>query len=69
MLFRSNGPHTHPLYTFLKEQKPGIFGTERIKWNFTKFLVGRKGHLTGRYAPTVEPKSLAAEIELLLESE
>lgn len=64
-----NGPQAHPLYTFLKEQKPGIFGTEGIKWNFTKFLVDRNGFLTGRYAPTVEPKSLAPAIEALLESE
>jgi glutathione peroxidase len=64
-----NGPHAHPLYTFLKERKPGLFGTEGIKWNFTKFLIDRKGELTGRYAPTVEPKSLATAIEGLLESE
>jgi len=64
-----NGPHAHPLYRFLKGRKPGLFGTERIKWNFTKFLVDREGNLTGRYAPTVEPKSLAAAIEGLLERE
>ncbi len=64
-----NGPHTHPLYAFLKKQKPGIFGTERIKWNFTKFLVDRRGRPRGRYAPSAEPKSLASAIERLLESE
>jgi glutathione peroxidase len=64
-----NGPHTHPLYGFLKKQKPGIFGTERIKWNFTKFLVDRRGKPRSRYAPSVEPQSLASAIERLLESE
>ena len=62
-----NGQHTHPLYAFLKRQKPGVFGTEGIKWNFTKFLVDRKGRPTGRYAPSVEPKSLTAAIERLLD--
>jgi glutathione peroxidase len=64
-----NGPHAHPLYHFLKEQKPGIFGTKAIKWNFTKVLVDRKGSLKRRYAPAVEPKSLASAIEELLDSE
>ncbi len=64
-----NGPHTHPLYAFLKQQKPGIFGTGRIKWNFTKFLVDRQGGVTDRFAPTVEPKSLASAVEDLLGSE
>lgn len=61
-----NGPQTHPLYAFLKQQKPGIFGTRRIKWNFTKFLVDRKGTVRERFAPSIEPKSLAAAIEQLL---
>ena len=64
-----NGPHTHPLYGFLKKEKPGIFGLfsgGRIPWNFTKFLVGRDGMVEGRYGPTAEPTSLASAIERLL---
>jgi glutathione peroxidase len=64
-----NGPQTHPLYAFLKQQKPGIFGTRRIKWNFTKFLVDRQGAVKERFAPSIEPKSLAPAIEQLLGSE
>jgi glutathione peroxidase len=63
-----NGQHAHPLYNFLKQSKPGIFGTESIKWNFTKFLVGRDGRVAGRYASTARPKTLAAGIERLLGS-
>jgi glutathione peroxidase len=61
-----NGPHAHPLYRFLKRSKPGIFGSERIKWNFTKFLVDKNGGVVGRYAPAAKPKNLAAAIERLL---
>jgi glutathione peroxidase len=61
-----NGPHTHPLYRFLKRAKPGIFGTGRIKWNFTKFLIDRQGRVTSRYAPSTVPMALAAAIEDLL---
>ena len=64
-----NGPHAHPLYRFLKKAKPGIFGTQRIKWNFTKFLVDRQGKVTGRFGPTTQPKNLAAEIERKLDSQ
>jgi glutathione peroxidase len=61
-----NGPAAHPLYQFLKGQKSGIFGTEAIKWNFTKFLVDREGRVVERYGPSTEPKAIAADIEALL---
>ena len=61
-----NGPNAHPLYRFLKERKPGILGTEAIKWNFTKFLVDRSGNVVGRYAPAKAPKELTPAIEKLL---
>src|SRR6185312_9142153 len=57
-----NGPNTHPLYAFLKTAKRGLFGTEAIKWNFTKFLIARDGAPLARYAPKVKPESLAADI-------
>ena len=61
-----NGPAAHPLYAYLKKTKKGVLGTEGIKWNFTKFLVGRDGKVIDRYAPTVEPKALEGAIEALL---
>jgi glutathione peroxidase len=61
-----NGDNAHPLYRFLKVVKSGIFGTEAIKWNFTKFLVDRRGKVVDRYGPSTEPKALAAPIEKLL---
>lgn len=61
-----NGPNAHPLYRFLKERKRGIFGTAKIKWNFTKFLVDRLGSVAGRYAPNKDPEALAPYIERLL---
>jgi glutathione peroxidase len=61
-----NGPQTHPLYQQLKKAKPGIFGTEKIKWNFTKFLVDPKGNVVARYAPTGKPADLASSIEAVL---
>jgi len=61
-----NGPNADPLYAYLKKQKRGIFGTSRIKWNFTKFLIAPDGRVVGRYAPTVKPEALAAKIETLL---
>ncbi|MGD0939922.1 MAG: glutathione peroxidase [Terracidiphilus sp.] len=61
-----NGPGAHPLYQFLKKAKPGIFGSQRIKWNFTKFLIDRQGSVVRRYAPTTQPKALAAAVEELL---
>ena len=61
-----NGAKVDPLYAFLKSQKPGLLGTEAIKWNFTKFLVGRDGRVAGRFAPNVKPEALEGEIETLL---
>ena len=63
-----NGPGTHPLYQELKKAAPGIFGTERIKWNFTKFLVDPRGEVVGRFAPTEKPRNLAGAIEAVLPS-
>jgi glutathione peroxidase len=61
-----NGDDTHPLYRLLKEERPGVLGTEAIKWNFTKFLVGRDGTVIKRYAPTDTPESMHADIERAL---
>jgi len=61
-----NGPKTHPLYAYLKSSKKGLLGSEGIKWNFTKFLVGRDGEVIERFAPTTEPKDIAAAIEKAL---
>jgi len=61
-----NGPGAHPLYAWLKSQKTGLLGTAAVKWNFTKFLVDRKGEVVDRFAPTVEPKALESAIEALL---
>jgi glutathione peroxidase len=54
------------LYEYLKDAKPGLLGSEAIKWNFTKFLVDRKGKVVERYAPKVEPEAIADDIEKLL---
>jgi len=62
-----NGNNAHPLYVWLKEQAPGILGSEGIKWNFTKFLVGRNGQVIKRYAPQDNPESIAKDIEVALE--
>ena len=61
-----NGPGTHPLYQWLKHQAPGLLGTEGIKWNFTKFLVGRDGRVIQRYAPQDTPEKIAKDIEAAL---
>jgi glutathione peroxidase len=61
-----NGSNAHPLWQWLKEEKSGLLGIGAIKWNFTKFLVGRDGKVIKRYAPTDEPKSLARDIEAAL---
>lgn len=61
-----NGPNAHPLYKLLTEEAPGILDTKMIKWNFTKFLVGRDGKVLKRYAPTTEPSALTEDIEKLL---
>jgi len=61
-----NGKNAAPLYEYLKTSRPGLLGSEAIKWNFTKFLVDRKGRVVERYAPKVEPEAIAADIEKLL---
>jgi glutathione peroxidase len=61
-----NGPGAIPLYDWLKAQAPGLLWSKRIKWNFTKFLVGRDGKVVRRYAPTDKPAALAKAIEALL---
>ena len=63
-----NGPQAHPLFAWLKAEAPGVLGTRAIKWNFTKFLLGRDGRVIGRYAPRRTPESLAADIERALEA-
>ena len=61
-----NGRQAHPLWQWLKAQAPGLLGSEGVKWNFTKFLVGRDGRVLRRYAPTDAPESLRKDIELAL---
>ncbi|MFZ5444348.1 MAG: glutathione peroxidase [Myxococcota bacterium] len=61
-----NGPKAHPLFSYLKSEAPGLLGTEGIKWNFTKFLVDRKGKVVKRFGPRDEPEKLVADIEALL---
>jgi glutathione peroxidase len=61
-----NGPGAHPLYQWLKSEAPGLLGTQAIKWNFTKFLVGKDGTVIKRYAPTDKPESLVKDIEAAL---
>ena len=53
-----NGPGTHPLYEVLKSARPGVLGTEAIKWNFTKFLVSARGEVVARYAPSDTPEKI-----------
>jgi len=68
-LFRKtevNGPGAHPLFVELKKRAPGILGTQRIKWNFTKFLVDPASGKVTRYAPSTKPEALQASIEALL---
>lgn len=60
-----NGEASHPLYQYLKKEKGSLFGSN-IKWNFTKFIVDKKGTVVKRYAPTVKPLSMKADIEKLL---
>ena len=63
-----NGSSAHPLYGWLKSEAPGLLGSKGIKWNFTKFLVGRDGQVIRRYAPLDAPEKLAADIEVALGS-
>ena len=57
-----NGENAHPLYKYLKSEKPGILGTEAIKWNFTKFLVGADGAVVKRYAPNDKPEAIETNL-------
>ena len=61
-----NGRDAHPLWAWLKRQKRGLLGTAAIKWNFTKFLVGRDGRVLARYGPRQAPEALRADIEAAL---
>ena len=61
-----NGAQAHPLYQWLAEEAPGLLGSKSIKWNFTKFLVGKDGTVLKRYAPTDTPASLARDVEAAL---
>jgi len=61
-----NGESAHPLYQYLKEAKPGLLGTEAIKWNFTKFLIGRDGEPVKRYASRDTPEAITKDIEELI---
>jgi glutathione peroxidase len=61
-----NGPEACPLFVWLKGEAPGVLGSKDIKWNFTKFLVDRAGHVVERYAPTTQPEAIRAAIEALL---
>lgn len=61
-----NGADAHPLYRFLKKEQKGLLGTEAIKWNFTKFLIGKDGQVVERFAPTVKPEDLKVAVEALL---
>ena len=61
-----NGAQAHPLWQWLKAQAPGFLGTEGVKWNFTKFLVGRDGRVLKRYAPNDAPESLRKDVEKAL---
>ena len=62
------GPEAHAIFRFLTREAKGILGSQNIKWNFTKFLVGRNGEVLGRYAPTTKPEALEADLEKALAS-
>ena len=61
-----NGERAHPLFVKLKKRAPGVLGSQGIKWNFTKFLIGKDGQLVKRFAPATKPQDLSREIEALL---
>ena len=61
-----NGARAHPLYAYLKSAEPGLLGSEAVKWNFTKFLVGTNGRVVKRYAPTTKPETIQGDIEIEL---
>ncbi|PGK35172.1 glutathione peroxidase [Bacillus anthracis] len=60
------GDKAHPLYTYMTEQAPGLLGMKAVKWNFTKFLIGKDGKVVGRFAPQTKPVDLELEIEKVL---
>lgn len=64
-----NGKNAHPLFKFLKKEAPGLLGSQSIKWNFTKFLVGRNGKPVKRYAPATKPEEIKSEIEKYLSTD
>jgi glutathione peroxidase len=61
-----NGANADPVYKYLKDAAPGLLGSKTIKWNFTKFLVDKKGNVTKRYASTTKPEEMVKDIEKLL---
>jgi len=61
-----NGPNTHPLFTLLKNERPGFLGSRTIKWNFTKFLVDRDGNIVERFPPSTKPAEIEEKITSLL---
>jgi glutathione peroxidase len=63
-----NGPHAHPLYRWLTREKPGLLGIGAIKWNFTKFLVGRDGRVLKRFGPRDAPEALEADVVAALDA-
>jgi len=61
-----NGDDAHPLWQWMRDAEPGVLGTTAVKWNFTKFLIGRDGNVIARYAPTATPESMINDIEAAL---
>ena len=61
-----NGDGAHPLFKYLTSEKRGLLGSQAIKWNFTKFLIGRDGTVLERYSPTTKPEDIAADVEKAL---
>lgn len=64
-----NGAGTHPLFNFLKTELPGLLGSQKIKWNFTKFLIDKTGTPIKRYAPTTKPLEIESDIKCLIDKE
>ena len=61
-----NGAKAHPLWKWLTSEAPGLLGSEAVKWNFTKFLIGKDGKVLKRYAPNISPEAIKADIEAAL---
>ncbi len=61
-----NGDNVHPLFEYLKRERPGLLGSRRIKWNFTKFLVSKEGKIVSRYASAVKPEKIDEDVKKLL---